>query len=105
MAFEKFKDQLRENWTDLSSKVQENPAFNTLREKFEAQSPTVQKAIIAGATALIALFFLSFPWGYLSEAQDHMVEFADNRQLIEGLLHASRAAKEPSPLPAPMPYE
>jgi hypothetical protein len=102
LAFEGLKEQLKDNWADLSSKIQENSTFNNLREKFEAQSPTVQKAILGGAGFLVVLFLFSFPWSYISESQDHMAEFEDNRGLIQGLLHAARAAKEPSPLPPPM---
>ena len=102
MAFEGLKEQLRDNWADLSSKIQENSTFNNLREKFESQSPTIQKAIIGGACALVALFLISFPWGYISDSQDHMTQFGENRGLIQGLLRASRTAKEPSPLPPPM---
>lgn len=102
MAFESLKEQLKDNWADLSSKIQENSTFNNLREKFEAQSPTVQKAIVAGAGVLFGLFMLSFPWSYISESQTQMEEFEENRTLIQGLLHASRAAKEPSPLPPPI---
>jgi hypothetical protein len=102
LAFEGLKEQLKDNWADLSSKIQENSTFNNLREQFEAQSPNVQKAIIAAAGVLLALFLISFPWGYISESQSNMALFDDNRSLIQGLLHASRAAKEPSPLPPPV---
>lgn len=102
MALERLTEQLKDQWADLSGKIQENSTFNNVREKFEAQSPAVQKAILAGLAILVFLFLISFPWGYISDAQDHMAEFEDNRQLIQGLLHASRAAKEPSPLPPPI---
>ncbi|MGZ3721421.1 MAG: hypothetical protein ACXVA9_00740, partial [Bdellovibrionales bacterium] len=102
MAFEGIKEQLKDNWADLSSKIQENSTFNNLREKFEAQSPTVQRSIVTGAGIFLALFLISFPWSYISDSQDRMAEFEDNRGLIQGLLRASRAAKEPSPLPPSM---
>jgi hypothetical protein len=105
LAFEGLKEQLKDQWADLSSKIQENSTFNNLREKFEAQTPVVQKAIVTGAGVLFALFLFSFPWSYIDESQTHMTEFEDNRGLIQGLLHASRAAKEPSPLPPPMTAE
>jgi hypothetical protein len=105
LAFESLKEQLKDQWADLSSKIQENSAFSNAREKFEAQSPTIQKAIIGAVVALIAIFMLSFPWSYISESQDHMADFEDDRGLIQGLLRASRAAKEPSPLPAPAPVD
>ncbi len=102
MAFENLREQLKEQWGDLSAKIQESPAFNSLREKFEEQTPTVQRAILAGSTALVALFLLSFPYGYWSASSDYMTQFEENRQMIQGLLRASRSAKTPSPLPPPI---
>lgn len=102
MAFEGLSDRLKEQWAELASKIQENSAFNSMRERFESQTPTVQKAIIAGATGLAVLFILSFPLGYLSSSNDNMLQFEENRHLIQGLLRASRISKEASPLPPPM---
>lgn len=102
MAFEGLKDRLKEQWAELSAKVQETSAFNTLREKYESQTPTVQKAILGGIAALVVLFLLSFPLGYLSTSSDNLTAFEENRSLIQGLLRASRTAKEPSPIPPPI---
>ncbi|MGE0526056.1 MAG: hypothetical protein AB7G93_14730 [Bdellovibrionales bacterium] len=102
MAFENLRDQLKEQWAELSAKIQESPAFNSLRERFESQTPAVQRAIVAGAGALFALFLLSFPLGYLSTSNEHLEYFEENRELIRGLLRASRSASEPSPVPPPV---
>jgi hypothetical protein len=105
LAFEGLKEKLKDFWADLSSKIQENPTFNNLRERFESQTPTVQRAIIYGGAALVVLMLLSFPWSYISESQDLLSQFEDNRGLIQGLLRASRSVKEPPPLPPPMPAD
>jgi hypothetical protein len=102
LAFEAQIEQLKEQWADLSAKIQESSAFNNLREKFESQTPTVQRGIMIGAAVLAALFLLSFPYGYYSSSEDYMSQFEENRGLIKGLLKASRSAKTPSPLPQPM---
>ena len=102
MAFEGLRDTLKENWADLSSKIQEHPTYNNLREKFESQTPLAQRAIIAGATFLLLLFLLSFPYGYISTSSEYMTQFEENRELIRDLLKVSRSAKTPSPLPLPM---
>lgn len=102
MALEGLRDQLKEQWADLSSKIQESPAFNTLRERFESQTPTNQKVIVGVAATLVVLFLLSFPYGYISTSSEYLTQFEENRQLIQGLLRASRSAKAPSPLPPPM---
>lgn len=105
MAFEGLKEKFKDSWSDLSSKVQENATFNNIREKFEEQSARNQRLIVAGLFLIIGLFLMSFPFGYISESNDTMTSFEENRSLIQGLLHASRAAKEPSPLPTPSPPE
>lgn len=102
MAFENLRDQLKEQWAEASAKVQESSAFNNLREKFESQTPTVQKAIVAGAGLVVLIFLLSFPFGYFSTSREYMSQFEENRSLIQGLLRAARSAKTPSPLPPPM---
>ena len=102
MAFEGLQDRLKEQWAELSAKIQESSLFNTARENFESQTPPVQKAIIAGAISLVVLLVFSFPYGYLSESSDFMTSFEENRGLIQGLLRASRTAKESSPLPTPV---
>lgn len=102
MALENLKERLKEQWGELSGKIQESTAYNNLREKFESQTPTVQRGIIIGSAVLAVLFLLSFPYGYYSASQDYMSQFEENRGLIKGLLRASRSAKTPSPLPPPM---
>jgi hypothetical protein len=105
MAFEGLRDQLKEQWADLSAKIQESSAYNSLRENFESQTPSVQKAILIGGAVLLAMILLSFPYGYLSDSSDNMTQFEENRELIQGLLGASRTAKEAAPLPPPIDSE
>jgi len=102
VAFENLREQLKEQWADLSAKIQESTAFNNAREKFESQTPPVQRGIVTGAAVLSTLFLLSFPYGYWSTSSEYMDNFEENRELIQGLLRASRSAKTPSPLPPPM---
>jgi len=102
MAFESQKEQLKEQWADLSAKIQESTTFNNLREKFESQTPSVQRAIVIASAVFAFLFLLSFPYGYYSTSEDNMIQYEENRGLIKGLLRASRSANTPSPLPTPM---
>jgi hypothetical protein len=103
VAFEGLKDRVKEKWAEISSQIQETSAFNTMREKFESQTPAVQRAIVAGgAFLLVFLIMYMGPIGYLASSSDNMSEFEENRTLIQGLLRASRTAKEQSPLPPPM---
>lgn len=102
MAFEDLREQLKDRASEALAKLQETSAYNTLRERYESQTPPVQKAMIAGGLALAAFIVLSFPMSYISSSSDALAQAEENRELIQGLLHASRSAKEPSPLPPPM---
>lgn len=105
MAFEGLKERLKEQWNEISAKVQETSAYNSLREQFESQPVNTQRAIIAAVIAIVALFFLNIPYSYISESSDIMTQFEENRDLIRGLLRASRTANEAAPLPPPQTFE
>lgn len=100
MNFESLKDQLRDQWNELLGKIQENPSFQTLKEKFEALPTTTQQAITIVSIVLATFFVLSFPYSYISTSSENLAVFEENRGLIRDLLAASRTIKEPSPLPS-----
>lgn len=102
MAFEGLREQLKDQWADLSSKIQENPTYNNMRERFEELTPDKQKLVVGGVALIVALLLLYIPYSYHSASSENMVYFEENRELIEGLLKASRSAKTPAPLPPPV---
>lgn len=102
MAFEDLREQLKDRVSEALAKIQESSAFNTLRERYESQTPTGQKLITAGGIVFAVLFVLMIPYSYISSGSDSLVAFEENRELIQGLLRASRSASEPPPLPPPM---
>lgn len=102
LAFEGLRENIKERWVETLAKIQESSAYNTARETFESQTPTVQKAIVGGGLLIATVFLFSFPYGYLAQSGDNMAIFEENRSLIQGLLRASRTAKEAPPLPLPI---
>lgn len=102
MAFEDLREQLKERVTEALSKLQESSAYNTVREKYESQTPNRQKMILAAAGFFAALFVFMFPYSYISSGSDSLNQFEENRRLIQGLLRASRSANEAPPLPPPL---
>lgn len=100
MAFENLQDQLREQLTALVSKIEESPTFNTLREKYETLTPTAQKGIIAGTLAVVLLVIVSIPYSYFDTASTQIEEYEGHRDLLRGLLRASRLASEVSSAPS-----
>lgn len=102
MAFEDLREQLKDRANEALAKIQESSAYNTLRERYESQTPAGQKLITAGGIGLLALFIFLIPYSYISSGSDSLITFDENRELIQGLLRASRSASEPPPLPPPM---
>lgn len=102
MNFEDLKEQLREQFSTLWNRIQESSAWIQLSEKFNDLTPGAQKALLASASALLALMLLAFPWMFYSSSQTLVTEFEDNRRMIRELYRVSRATKTmPSPPAAP----
>ena len=99
MNFDALKDRIRDRLVEFWGRIEETSLYMSLREKFEALSSRTQKAIIVSGILLLGLFLLSFPYSYISESQDNMTGFEENRELVRGLLKASKTLKEISPLP------
>lgn len=102
MAFEELREQLKDRAAEAMAKIQETSAYNTARERYESQTPAVQKAITLGGVGLAIFVVLMFPYSYISSGSESLTQFEENRELIQGLLRASRSAKEPAPLPPPV---
>lgn len=99
LNFDSLKDQLRDQWNELLGKIQENPTFQSFKEKFEALPSQTQQILIIVFIALVGFFVLSIPYSYISTSSENIAVFDENRGLIRDLLAASRTIKEPSPLP------
>jgi len=106
MAFEDLRERLKESTSEALAKIQENSTFNSMREKYESQTPVVQKVIAwGGAAFFVFLVVWMLPGSYLVSSSDSLARFEENRELIQGLLRASHSAKEPPPLPPPLSFD
>lgn len=103
MALEDLKDQLRDQFIELKSKIEESPAFNSLRESFENLSPGGQRGLILGLSVFTILFMMYIPYSYFSSSADYVVEYNEKRQLIRKLLQASRTASQSGSVANPPP--
>lgn len=100
MNFDDLKEQLREQFSALASKVQESPTWIQLTEVYQNLSPNGQKAALAGLAALFTLILLALPMTFYFSSQESVAAFEDQRQLIRDLYRVSRAAKTLPPAPA-----
>lgn len=94
MTLDDLKDQLREQWTELRGKIEESPAFNTLRERYETLTPSAQLGVKAGAAIFAIMVVVYFPYSYFSSSSDSVALFEEKRSLIRKLLRASRTAND-----------
>jgi hypothetical protein len=94
VAFEDIKDQIKDRLIELRGKIEENPAFNTLRERYEILSPNAQFGVKAGAAVFVLLLLIYFPYSFFSASNDNVALFNEKRTLIRKLLRASRTATE-----------
>lgn len=99
MNFDAMKEQLRDRFLEIWSRVQESSLYMNLREKYESLNPQAQKLIVIGLSVFAILFALSFPYGYIVTSQENLTTFEEDRELIRGLLKSAATLREPSPLP------
>jgi hypothetical protein len=99
MALDDLKDKIKEQSAEVWSRIESSPLYSNLKEKFETQSPRIQKSIITGAVALIALVLLSFPLSYFNLSANSTKDYDSNRNMLRNLLRASRLASEAASLP------
>lgn len=90
MNLEDIKDRVRETATNLWSQIQEDPTFNTLREKYESLPTNTQKGIIAGVVVVVLSVLFFIPYSYLSSSSSFVEEYEDHQQTIRELLKVSR---------------
>lgn len=99
MDLSSLKDQLYDQFKELSERVQDSSLYVELKERFDLLPSQIQKLILVGSGLLFALFLISFPYGNISDSQLYESQFEENRELIRDLLRASTTLKQTSPLP------
>lgn len=88
MAFEDLKDQLRDQFAELRSKIEESQIYNTLRERYETLSVTTQMWIKIGTALVVVSVLVYFPYIYFSDSFKNVEIYNDKRTLIRKLLRA-----------------
>lgn len=94
MALEDVKDQLRDQFIELKSRIEESAAYNSMRERYENLSPGAQRGLILGLSLFAVFVMMYIPYSYFSTSSEYVVDYNDKRQLIRKLLQASRTASQ-----------
>jgi len=104
MAFEELREQFMSRLKDLGSQIQESPAFQSLKEKYDDLPSTQQRVLLAAMAAVVGFFAFSFPYDSYTQSQDSLTEFESRRDLIRDLLRVTKETSEAPafPLPPPM---
>jgi hypothetical protein len=78
---EQFKSQIAPLW----EKIQQSPAFNQIKDRYENLSTGSQKMVVLGITTIIILLLASLPLQFLLSASDEVASFEGQRDLIHDL--------------------
>ncbi len=99
MAFEELREQLTQQFKDLAHRVQDSPAFQSLKEKFDDLPPQQQRLLIIVLVAFTGFFVLSFPYDSWDRSSVAMQEFEERRDLVRELLKVTNETGEATQFP------
>lgn len=99
MNFQDILQQIQERLKSLWEQIQESSIYQQAIEKYEDQSPQIQKGIQIGGAILFALLVLMIPLGNLFSSFSHVDEFEQKRELTRELLRTSRDASQTPNIP------
>lgn len=105
MNFDDIKDNLKSQWGQTWSRIEESSFYNQMKDRFENLSPAHQKLTLMGAGALLAFLVISIPWSYYSTSTENVTLYEDKRSLIRELLKVTRESSEVPDLPPAPPAE
>jgi hypothetical protein len=101
-ALDDLKEQLTQRAKDLAAKIQDSPAFQSLKEKFDDLPSNQQKIVIVLLVAVVGFFIFSFPFENWMTSSTSIAEFEGRRDLLRDLLKVTKETSEmPSFPPAP----
>ena len=90
MNFDDLKDQLLDLWNNLRAEIEDNPTYNSLREKYETLPPHMQKGIVGGGVVLLLFILMSIPYSYFESAKNYEQEYQEVRSVIRDLLKVGK---------------
>lgn len=96
MNFEDLKENLKAQWDQLLGRIQESPAFTSLKDRFEALPTQTQKIIQVFGVIFIIMIFMWIPYSTYLVSQENIESFESKRNLVRELLRVSKEASENS---------
>ena len=93
MNFDDLKDQLQDSWERFKNRIQEDPSFNSIKERYETLPSSAQKAIVWSLSALLLLILFYIPYGYFETARENEEKYNSYKSTIRELLKVGKADK------------
>lgn len=86
------KEQLKANWQIILQKVQENPSYVQIQDRYQTLSPSGQKMVRLGGVLAFIFLLVFYPMSLFFTSQDSIVSFEEKRALIRELFKTYRDA-------------
>lgn len=99
MNLQDLKDNFVSQFKLLIDRIEESPAFQQLKDRYENLTPNLQKAVNLSTVAVIVIIFISAPWGYFMQSVSNLDEFLSKRSLIRELLQTAKEVNELPEIP------
>lgn len=106
MTLEDLQERLKSEWQQTVDRLNENPLFINLKDRYESLSTTGQKLVLFGGVFVLLLIVGMYPYNSYMTSADTMQEFEGKRSLIRDLLRTYKeAAENRSAVVPPMPQD
>ena len=100
MNLDDLNDNLKSQFGQAWSRVEESSFYNQMKDRFENLSPTNQKLTLMASGALLALVIISIPYSYYLTSTEYVATYEEKRGLIRELLKVARESSEVPVLPS-----
>lgn len=104
-AIDDLKEQAQTLAIKLGDRIQDLPAYQKAKDRFDALSYQAQKGVVVGGAVLLWLAVLAVPFSWYSQSQEGVTAFEERRSVIRELLKVSREAAEVPAIPPAPPVE
>ncbi len=94
MAFEELQERIKSELGPLADKISEQPTVQSLRDRYDTLSPSMQKVVVGAGIAIITLMLASIPYSYYVSSEDTLITFQEKRDLIRDLLRTHKESQE-----------
>lgn len=94
MNLEDLKENLKTQWEQLLAKIQDNPSFISLKDRFDSLPNQTQKIIQISTLGFGLLVLMWIPYSRYLTSADNVSQFEEKRDLVRDLLRVSKESAE-----------